>query len=292
VTAGIVSAKGRNIQILADAAGIESFIQTDAAVNPGNSGGALLNTDGQLIGINTAIITYSGQYEGFSFAIPGNLAKKVLDDLRRYGSVQRGWLGVTIRPVNSEMAGELKLKSVAGVYLESVIENSAAFAAGLRPGDVITSVNDMAINTTPEFMEQVGRRRPGDRLQIKYVRSGSEKLAQVTLSDQRFGLSEITDAPPPSTDILGDLGLDVRDLSSTERSRLRTKGVIVENIARGSVIEGTNMEKEYIITSVNERPIENVEDLIEEIKSISGTVLLDGFYEREPGRYPYAFKKE
>jgi Do/DeqQ family serine protease len=290
VTAGIVSAKGRNIQILADAAGIESFIQTDAAVNPGNSGGALINTKGELIGINTAIITYSGQYEGFSFAIPGNLAKKVLYDLRQYGSVQRGWLGVTIRPVDNEMASELKLKSVAGVYLETVIENSAAAAAGLKPGDVIISVNNMDINTTPEFMEQVGRRRPGDNLQIRYVRSGSEKTANVILSDQRFVAATLTNSSPE--DILEDLGIKARDLTVTERSRLRTKGVLVETIQKGSIIDKTNMEAQYIITSVNNRPVESVEDLVIQINRIEGTILLDGFYERFPGEYPYSFEKE
>lgn len=290
VTAGIVSAKGRNIQILADAAGIESFIQTDAAVNPGNSGGALLNTRGELIGINTAIITYSGQYEGFSFAIPGNLARKVLDDLRKYGSVQRGWLGVTIRPVDNEMARELKLKSVAGVYLETVIDNSAADQAGLQPGDVIVSVNDMEINTTPEFMEQVGRKRPGDKLQIRYVRNGNEKLASVTLSDQRFGAPTL--ASNTNTDVLAELGIRARDLTVIEKSRLRTRGVFIESIQKGSVIDRTNMEAEYIITSVNDQPVEDMDQFLTEINRIKGTVLLDGFYEKYPGKYPYSFEKE
>ncbi len=289
VTAGIVSAKGRNIQILSDAAGIESFIQTDAAVNPGNSGGALLNTNGELIGINTAIITYSGQYEGFSFAIPGNLAKKVLYDIRQFGSVQRGWLGVTIRPVDDEMAKQLKLTSVAGVYLETVIENSAADDAGLQPGDVIVSVNNMAINTTPEFMEQVGRRRPGDKLQIRYVRSGSEKTANVILSDQRFVAATLAHSAPE--DVLIDLGIQARDLTITESSRLRTKGVMVESIQKGSIIDKTNMEAQYIITSVNDQPVESLEELVAEINRIDGTILLDGFYERFPGEYPYSFEK-
>lgn len=290
VTAGIVSAKGRNIQILADAAGIESFIQTDAAVNPGNSGGALLNTRGELIGINTAIITYSGQYEGFSFAIPGNLARKVLDDLQRYGAVRRGWLGVTIRPVDNEMAQQLKLKSVAGVYLETVIDNSAADEAGLQPGDVIISVNDMSINTTPEFMEQVGRKRPGDKLQIRYVRNGNEKMAHVTLSEQRFGVPTL--ASNSEEDILAELGIQARDLTVVEKSRLRTRGVIVESIQQGSIIDKTNMEEDYIITSVNDQPVESVEQLITEIRRIDGPVLLDGFYEKFPGKYPYSFEKE
>lgn len=290
VTAGIVSAKGRNIQILADASGIESFIQTDAAVNPGNSGGALINTRGELIGINTAIITYSGQYEGFSFAVPGNLARKVLSDLRRYGSVQRGWLGVTIRPVDNDIATRLGLDRVAGVYLESVIENSAADEAGLEAGDVILSVNDIVLNSTPEFMEQVGRRRPGDRIDVRYFRKGSERNTKVILSDQRFAAAS-NETP---RDILSQIGLQVRELTPTEKTRLRTQGVFVESIAKGSLIEQTNMEPEYIITSVNKKPVESVEDLVAEIAQADGNVLLrlEGFYERFPGEWPYQFRKE
>jgi S1-C subfamily serine protease len=164
VTAGIVSAKGRSINILEDNSGIESFIQTDAAVNPGNSGGALVNTEGDLIGINTAIITYSGQYEGFSFAVPSNLARKVLMDLREFGAVQRGWLGVTIRPVTVDIARDKKLEKVAGIVLDDVNYGSAAEQAGLRKNDIIISVNNSETKSTPEFMEQVGQFRPGDKI--------------------------------------------------------------------------------------------------------------------------------
>ena len=172
VTAGIVSAKGRNISILPEMTGIESFIQTDAAVNPGNSGGALVNTRGELIGINTAIITYSGQYEGFSFAVPANLAKKVLRDLRVHGSVQRGWLGVVIRSVDNELATDLGLPKVAGVYLDNVNPYSAANDAGLKRGDVIVGVNKTNIQGSPQFMEQVGQLGPGDKLTVEFIRNG------------------------------------------------------------------------------------------------------------------------
>ena len=288
VTAGIVSAKGRNIQILPNA-GIESFIQTDAAVNPGNSGGALLNTDGELIGINTAIITYSGQYEGFSFAIPGNLARKVLFDLKKHGSVQRGWLGVTITPVDNNIADRLGLDKVAGVYLESVIEGSAAASGGLKPGDVILRVNDIELNSTPEFMEQVGRKRPGDKLNILYFRRGSEHQTEVVLSDQRFAAASFVHPPE---DILAEIGMEVRDLTQTESTRLRAKGVFVEKVVKGSVIGETNMEPEYIITAVNKKPVSSVDDLVAEINKVDGVVMLEGFYERFPGEWPYRFRKE
>jgi S1-C subfamily serine protease len=188
------------------------------------------------------------------------------------------------------MARELKLKSVAGVYLETVIDNSAADQAGLQPGDVIVSVNDMEINTTPEFMEQVGRKRPGDKLQIRYVRNGNEKLANVTLSDQRFGAPTL--ASNTNTDVLAELGIQARNLTVTEKSRLRTRGVLVESIQKGSVIDRTNMETEYIITSVNDQPVEDMDQFLAEINRIKGTVLLDGFYEKYPGKYPYSFEKE
>jgi Do/DeqQ family serine protease len=289
VTAGIVSAKGRNIQILNDAAGIEAFIQTDAAVNPGNSGGALLNTDGELIGINTAIITYSGQYEGFSFAIPGNLADKVLADLRNYGSVRRGWLGVTIRPVDNHLADRLGLKRVSGVYLDQVIDDSAADAAGLRAGDVILSVNGTEMTSTPQFMELVGRRHPGDKLIIRYFRNGRERATAVTLSAQRTAAADPAEVP---VDLLADIGLEVRNLTPTESSRLRTKGVFVEKVIRGSIVERTNMEPEYIITAINKKPVDSVDELVEEIRKSDQTVLLEGFYERFPGQYPYRFRKD
>ncbi len=290
VTAGIVSARGRNIQILADQTGIESFIQTDAAVNPGNSGGALLNTRGELIGINTAIITYSGQYEGFSFAIPGNLAKKVLFDLREYGAVQRGWMGVTIRAVDDVMARQLKLEKVAGVYLDVVNSNSAADEAGLKAGDVIISVNGVKINSTPEFMEHVGRKRPGDKVEVAFIRKGQERLTQVVLSDQRF--AAVAQHIKSGESLLRDLGLEVRDLTASEKNRLRAEGVIVERVRRGSPIARTNMEKEYVITKINERPVTSVEELYAEVARIDGQVLVEGFYEKYPGSYPYTFRKE
>src|SRR5690606_5977755 len=132
------------------------FIQTDAAVNPGNSGGALVNTRGQLVGINTAIMTYSGAYEGFSFAVPSNLAGKVLEDIREHGSVRRGWLGVVIRPIDNIIAKEMGLTEVAGVFIDRVNDDGAADAAGLRPGDVITTIDGKKIASSPDFMGKIG----------------------------------------------------------------------------------------------------------------------------------------
>ncbi len=293
VTAGIVSAKGRNINILQDAAGIESFIQTDAAVNPGNSGGALVNTNGELIGINTAIITYSGQYEGFSFAVPANLAKKVMKDIKEFGSVQRGWLGVEITPIDDRLANDLKLEKVSGILLTKVNENSAAEDAGLKINDVVVSVNEVETAGTPEFMETVGQFRPGDKLQLGYIRDGKLRSAQVILGNNR-NTAIATNITPvePEDDVSQELGFTVRDLNSAEKSRLKSNGILVEKIFRGGKIDGTNMEEDYIITEINGEKVDSKTKLLEALATAKGMVVLKGFYEKYPGEYPYAFHIE
>ena len=173
VTAGIVSAKARNIQILRDRKySIESFIQTDAAVNPGNSGGALVNMKGELIVINTAIISESGGYEGFSFAIPASMVAKVVADIKQFGSVQRAILGIIVGDINSVLAQNLNLEKVEGVLVQTVTPGTTASQAGLQSGDVITAINGFPTRSTPELQEQVARYRPGDLISIDYIRKG------------------------------------------------------------------------------------------------------------------------
>lgn len=172
VTAGIVSAKARNINILGDDYSIESFIQTDAVVNPGNSGGALINTAGELIGINTAILTESGVSEGYSFAIPSNLIRKVITDLREFGQVRRAVLGVSILDVNDEIADDLGLLQVEGVYIQSISKGGTAYYAGMTKGDVILSVNNVPTSTIPQLQEQIALYRPGDLINIEFMRAG------------------------------------------------------------------------------------------------------------------------
>lgn len=174
VTAGIVSAKARNINILSGAYSVESFIQTDATVNPGNSGGALVNTSGELIGINTAIITKSGMSEGYSFAIPSNIVRKVITDLMRYGKVQRAILGVQIDEVTDEIAADKRLPGVAGILIKSVTEGGGASESDLRAGDVIISINGVSTASIPELQEQISRYSPGDRISLEYFRSGKQ----------------------------------------------------------------------------------------------------------------------
>lgn len=170
ITAGIISAKARNIDILEDYYSIESFIQTDAVVNPGNSGGALVNIKGELIGINTAIISESGGYEGYSFAIPSNLVNKVIADLRDFGKVRRAVLGIEIEEVTDQRANSLKLPAVEGVFVKNVNLGSSAYEAGLRIGDAIVSINGIKVSSVPELQEQVALLRPGDRVSIEFYR--------------------------------------------------------------------------------------------------------------------------
>lgn len=287
VTAGIVSAKSRNINIL-DESGIESFIQTDAAVNPGNSGGALVDTRGQLMGINTAILTYSGQYEGFSFAVPANIAKKVLEDIRDFGSTKRGWLGVVIRPVDASLAKASGLSEVSGVIIERVNESSAADQAGLLPGDVVTSIDGQKIVNTPDFMGKVGQHRPGDALRFEYMRNGKKESTTVILSESRTSVTPRIASSKSPKEILSELGLNIRELSSTEKSRLPGEGIIVQSIAPGSPIARANMEENFIITKINGVPISSVEDFNEELKLAVSGVYLQGYYEDYPGNFAYS----
>ena len=284
VTAGIVSAKGRDINILENY-GVESFIQTDAAVNQGNSGGALINTTGKLVGINAAIMTQSGNYEGFSFAIPSNLVRKVVKDLMEFGVVQRGWLGVEIRDMNARMAEDLGIDEVKGVFLDVIRRGGGAEEGGLQSGDVMIGVNGVETNTMPSFMEQIARYRPGDKVKIEYIRDGSLSTAEITLRNQ---LNSTDFIALRKDDVLQKLGVELRDLDSNEKERLG-EGVYVVSIENESIIYNTNMEPGYIITSLNDLEVKTVDDLIEYLKKSRGPVVVKGFYENFPGEYPYTF---
>ena len=287
VTAGIVSAKARNINILDDG-GIENFIQTDAAVNPGNSGGALVNTGGQLMGINTAIMTFSGQYEGFSFAIPSNLAKKVLEDIRQYGSPKRGWLGVSIRSVDNQIADEAGLKEVTGVVLDKVNDGSAAANAGLDAGDIILSIDGQKITSMPDFMGKIGQHHPGDILTFTYVRDQKNKETKVRLSDSRTSDNQDLASTKPADEILDNIGLQVRNLDEKEKIKFPLGGIMVDEIKKGSKIEKANMEKHFIITRVNGISVASVAGLKHEIQRAGTNLFLQGYYESFPGDFAYS----
>ena len=288
VTAGIVSAKARNISMLENS-GIESFIQTDAAVNPGNSGGALINTKGEVVGINSAIMARSGKYEGYSFAIPSNLTQKILFDLKTYGAVQRGWLGISMVDINDKRAKELKLTNVEGVYVVQVTKDGAASDAGLEKGDVITQINGITFTSTPQFMEMIARYRPGDDVEIEYIRDAEKKTTIATLRNQL----NTTDYVSVRKDrVLIDLGFELRDLSEDENSRLKKTGVYVVSVYRKSIIGKTNMDPGYIITKINKTEIKSVSQVVDMLKKAKGQVILEGYYEHHPNEYPYVFFME
>ncbi len=284
VTAGIVSAKGRTIDILESQDRIESFIQTDAAVNPGNSGGALVNTSGDLIGINTAIMTRSGRYEGYSFAVPANLVRKVVRDLRDFGEVQRGMLGVFIRKIDDQLAKKLGLNTVEGIYISAITPGGGADEAGIREGDVILGINGVKTRTPPEMQEQVGRYRPGNLLTVEYFREGKVHETRVLLKTKSNAL------PTSSANILKKLGFELNELSPDDRKKFKAKGVRVTSIFNNSIIEGTNMDPGFIITKVDEQPVSSIEEVVQLLEAAKGKVFLEGFYEHYAGEYYYSFK--
>ncbi|MEM7106269.1 MAG: trypsin-like peptidase domain-containing protein [Bacteroidota bacterium] len=286
VTAGIISAKARNINILDGDYSIESFIQTDAAVNPGNSGGALVNTRGELIGINTAIITRSGRYEGYSFAVPSNLVQKVVLDLKEYGVVQRGFLGVLITDVTKEIAEKDDLPNLDGVYISRVNNGSAADEAGLLEGDIITHINGIKVNSTPELQEQVARFRPGNELDVVFLRRGVTKYSKVTLKNKSNTTALINKR---DVKLFDQLGAELRDLKPSEVSKIDTDGVMVVSITRGGKIFHTNMEPGFVITKINDKKVKSLEELLNEIEKKQDTVMLEGVYEDYPGEYYYEF---
>lgn len=284
VTAGIVSAKARNINILQDRSAIESFIQTDAAVNPGNSGGALVNLDGDLIGINTAIASRTGSYAGYSFAVPTNIVRKVMEDLMQYGVVQRAFLGVMIRNVDGQLAREKDLNLTNGVYIESLTDNGAAAQSGLREGDVIIAVDGRKVNSSPELQAAIGTHRPGDKVQVTINRSGDEQNLDVVL---RNGQGNTKSVEKKDIMILSKLGAEFKDLDKETAEKLDMKGVRVSRLGYGKLQRETDIRSGFIITGVEDRSIDNMYELEEALQEESGRVTLEGVYENYPDRKRY-----
>ncbi len=291
VTAGIVSAKSRNINILGGPTSIESFIQTDAAVNPGNSGGALVNTTGDLIGINTAIITESGNYEGYSFAVPSNLVQKIVRDLREYGEVKRGFLGVGIEEVSPEIAEQYGLNRVSGVLVNRININSGAADAGLQEGDIILSVNGSEVASTSELQEMVGRYRPGDRLKVDYWRAEKKRQILIELKDQNNNRPIASNSKLRDDALEDDYGIVFRPLSASERRKYNLSGLMVISVIRGSLIGETKMQAGFIIHAINGEQVETIEDAVQAIRSARSTVSIDGFYPGVPDLYSYRFRQ-
>jgi serine protease Do len=293
VTAGIVSAKGRNIGIIHTnddkgnvSSAIESYIQTDAAVNPGNSGGALVNTYGELVGINSAIATPTGSFAGYSFAVPVNIVKKVIDDLAKYGMVQRGYLGITITSVDADLAKKKNLNQLKGVYVDSIYKGSAAAEAGLKTGDVITAINGTEVNSSSELQAQVSEYHPGDKITIAYLRGDKDYTSSATLKNKEGDVSY--ESKPAATDI-NQLGAEFSDLSSKDKHDLGIDGgVKVTKIDDGKLSQ-TEIREGFIITHVNNQPVKDVDDLKRLLASNSkgNGVLIEGRYPGDPTVYYY-----
>ncbi len=275
VTAGIVSAKGRNINLLKDTYAIESFIQTDAAVNPGNSGGALVNLRGELVGVNTAIATHTGYYSGYSFAVPITIVKKVMDDLMNYGEIQRALLGVTIDEVDAKMAEEKKLETVLGVCILSLKENGAAQLAGLRKGDVIEAVDGIGVNSASELQTAIAVRRPGDQVEIIYWRQGRKSIARATLRNKLGTYEVVRKKISPHTQVLG---AELGNIDEREKRRLGIpNGVKVLKLGRGS-IKASGMREGFIITKVDDKVVQSPEDVRRVVQTTRRTLAVEGVY--------------
>lgn len=286
VTAGIVSAKARNINILEDAYSVESFIQTDAVINPGNSGGALVDPRGGLVGINTAIVTNTGNFEGYSFAIPSNLVLKVVRDLKEFGRVRRGILGVTVENLIQQEANKRGMKPGTGVLIKGITPGGAAEKAGLQPGDIVHAINSLRVRTVPQLLEQIARHRPGDKIELLFYRDGSPLEATVTLQ-------ELYEASASAEGLRGTLleasGLEIRPLTKEEAKRFGQSGGVVRSVRQGSPAAMANIEPGFVIRSVNGKRVRQFDELLPLLQK-GGKVVLEGNYKGYAGDYKYIFK--
>jgi len=302
VTAGIISAKGRNIGIIGSednndqeinpfggtlrrqqqsvpkaSKAIESFIQTDAAINPGNSGGALVNTKGELIGINAAIASQTGSYEGYGFAIPVNLAKKVLNDIQKYGTVKRAFIGVSFRELNPDIAQELKINTTNGLYVDELVSGGAAEAAGIKPADIITKVNGRTITESSDLQETIGRLQPGDKVELTVLRDGHEKNFNVTLKGETAVAKNLL-TNKSAEEIYNKLGASFQPLGASQKAKFGVKsGVVVTQVRSGKMFDELGIEVGSVITSINQVPVNSSNDIDKAIANIKdGNLRISG----------------
>ena len=287
VTAGIISAKGRDINIIDEQSAIESFIQTDAAVNPGNSGGALVNTGGELVGINTAISSRSGSFEGYSFAVPANLVMKVVGDLKEFGRVQRAFMGINYNELNASLSEELKLTINSGVYVANVIEGGAADEAGIKKGDVIINVDGKQVRTGADLTEAIGSHRPGEQLNVLVNRNGINQQYSMVLKN-RLGTTEML---TKEEEIIRSYGAKLSELTINEKRKLGLRyGVKVDEVLGGR-FQKAGIPKGFIIVKLNNVYVDDVakfERLIQQFNPGDGA-LIQGFETNGKANY-YAFE--
>lgn len=278
VTAGIVSAKARNINLLSDRSKqdvipIESFIQTDAAVNPGNSGGALVNTRGELVGINTAIASQTGSYSGYSFAVPVNLVEKVMRDLIDYGVVQRGYLGVQINDITQDVKTKNNLPNTKGVFVAKVIEDGSADEAGVKDGDVILKIGSKEVNSVASLQEEIGKRRPGDKVSVTIRnKKGEEEIKEMVLRNKE-GDTKLISKEEISKNVA--LGATFVELTDKEKKELNiTYGVKIKSIQPGK-LKSIGLTEGMIISKVNNEAVETVEQLTTKLNGVNRGILLE-----------------
>jgi serine protease Do len=301
VTAGIISAKGRNIGILGQknqqmrrydgkdqptSDAIESFIQTDAAVNPGNSGGALVNLKGELIGINTAIASPNGAYAGYAFAVPASIVKKVTADITKYGNVQRGYLGISLRELDGKQAEEFNTKVSEGIYVADVLDNGAAKAAGVKKGDVITKIDGMEAISSPKFQELIGRKRPGETVVLTVNRDGATKEFSVTLRNRDGGKDLVKN--DPGNKFYEKLGVELEELSSADKAKVGS-GIRIKKVFDGEIANQTDLNEGFIIMKVGDKKVNTVAEFkkaLQDAKDAGEDGVLIG------GKYPNSSKTQ
>jgi len=299
VTAGIISAKGRNIGIIGHDdddqqqnsfgrtsnpqppvnKAIESFIQTDAAINPGNSGGALVNTKGELIGINSAIASHTGSYEGYGFAIPINLAKKVLNDIQKYGSVKRGYVGVAFKELNPDVAADLKIKTTNGLYVSDLVPNGGAELAGIKPGDIIVKADGSPVYESSDLQERVGELKPGDKINLTVLRDGNEKNFNVTLKGDMPARTAAA-VNKSSAKLFNKLGASFVPVTKEQKQQFHINaGLAVTQVRPGRLFDDTEIPVGSVITSINHKPIASVADMDSAITNTrNGLLVISGYY--------------
>ena len=299
VTAGIVSAKGRNIGIIGQEdnqdqnpfgrtsneaprtnKSIESFIQTDAAINPGNSGGALVNTRGELIGINSAIASNNGAYEGYGFAIPINLAKKVLNDIEKYGAVKRGYVGVSFTELNPDVAEQLKTSVTNGLYVRELVPGGGAEQAGIKAGDVIVKVENNPVYESSDLQERVGELQPGDKVHLTVLRDGAEKSFTVTLKGDLPAATHTAATSKSAAELFNKLGASFMPVSKEQKAKYHVNaGIVVTQVRPGRLFDETEIPVGSVITSINRHQIASIADMDNAITNTrNGLLVISGIY--------------
>lgn len=283
VTAGIVSAKARNIDANSGNQVIESYIQTDAAVNPGSSGGALVNSKGELVGINSAIASQTGSYVGYSFAIPVNMVRKIVADLAEFGITQRAYLGIEMIDLNSQTANKLNVDNVDGVYVANVINGGAAEKAGISAGDIILAVNDSKVNSATELLEIISLYRPGANVTLDVKTGNSTRKVDVTLQN-KYGSIELM-----KSEGINGLGAHLEPVGDQLKARLRIRnGLQVSDLTAGK-LAASGIQNGFIIVRANNKNVNSVQDLENAIKSSGNAIFLEGIYPNGMTGY-YALK--